>query len=347
MNVVPGQIAERKPEDAEAAIRPGPLRFAIMIILVLLAVAATTLAIVFLVPDGSDYARASGLKHQRLASLPSPKIVLIGGSNLAYGIDSAILEQETKCPVVNMGMNGYLGARLMLAEATPFLKKSDIVVISLEYQNFFNSIDGNNTDQLMLAKANPEVWSYLSPQQQWRAIVGLPLVAQQKLFRLIRSAMSFNDGSNFDMSEQIETFAGFNKYGDLTSHLALEWPYDDTDRFELSKRTPDPDIVPLLQSFTAKMSERGVKTIYSYSPLKRDFYQAHEKAIDALHARMTAGGAVTVPQPPTTFVYDSPLFFDSIYHLNVKGRPLRSKQLAADIRNAVFRGGDCATGPRG
>jgi hypothetical protein len=39
------------------------------------------------------------------------------------------------------------------------------------------------------------------------------------------------------------------------------------------------------------------------------------------------------------------MFFDSIYHLNAKGRAIRSKQLAEAIRRAVFNGGDCAIGP--
>ncbi len=330
---------------AGMAMPPGPLRFVLMILLVLLAVAATTLGIAFLVPDGNDYARASVLKYQRLASLQGPKIVVIGGSNLAYGIDSAMLEKETKCQVANMGMNGHLGARFMLEEATPYLKKSDIVVISFEYQNFYNRVDGVATDQFMLAKANPEAWSHLTLQQKWDGIAGLPLVAQQKIFRLARSMITWGESPQTILNEKIETLAGFNEYGDLIAHLELEWPFGDTDRFDLSGRKIDPDIIPLLQSFAARMRERGVSVVYSYSPLQRDFYEEHKKAIADLHERLAAAAPLVVVHPPETLAYDRSMFFDSIYHLNAKGRAPRSKQLATDIRRAVLNGGDCATGP--
>lgn len=345
MNVAVNKILSSSLKGDRMDIPPGPKRFIAMIFLVLLGVAATMLAIVFLVPDGNDYARASVLKHDRLTSLSSPKIVLIGGSNLAYGIDSAVIEQETKCPVVNMGINGYLGSRFMLEEVTRDLRKSDIAVISFEYQNFYNSVEGISTDQLMLAKANPRLWSSLTLMQKLRAIASLPLAAQQKIFRIIKSATPKSVNEAVDLTEKIETYSGFNKFGDLTSHLQYEWPYDDVDRFELSSRTIDSTILPLLQSFADRLGQRGVHVVYSYSPLKRDFYEIHEQAIATLHKRVSAARPLTVLHPPATLVFDAPMFFDSIYHLNAKGRAVRSRLLAQDIRRAVFNGGDCATGP--
>jgi hypothetical protein len=231
----------------------------------------------------------------------------------------------------------------MLEEVTRDLRKSDIAVISLEYQSFYNSPEGFSTDHLMLAKANPDIWSSLTFEQKRNAIATLPLAAQQKIFRILRSATPRNEGA--DLSDKIETYSGFNKFGDLTSHLQLEWPYEDTDRFELSSRTINPTVLPLLQSFSKKLGERGVHVVYSYSPLKRDFYETHKRAIATLHERLSSAPPLAVLHPPATLVFDAPMFFDSIYHLNAKGRAVRSRLLAQDIRRAVFNGGDCATGP--
>src|SRR5688500_9034323 len=62
--------------------------------------------VVFLVPEGNDYGLATVLKHDRLARDVPRKIVFIGGSNLAFGMDSGMVEKATGLPVVNMGMNG-------------------------------------------------------------------------------------------------------------------------------------------------------------------------------------------------------------------------------------------------
>ncbi len=322
-----------------------PVRFAAMMLLLGLGAIVAIVAIFLVVPDGNDYARVSILKHNRIASLPSPKIVLIGGSNLAYGVDSRILEQETKCPVVNMGMNGHLGVRFMLDEATPYLKKSDIVVISFEYENFFSSVYGHFPDQLMISKTNPRSWSHLAWWQKLGALAQLPMVAQQKVFRVIRSYVSMNQIPEDELVGRVEQYSGFNEYGDLTSHLDKEWTYPDTDRFDLSSLTMDSNIIPELRSFTERMNRMGVHTIYSYSPLKRSFYDIHKKAIDALHKRLINASPIVVPNPPKTFVFENGFFFDSIYHLNAEGRAPRTKQLGADIRDTVFRGGDCTMTP--
>src|SRR5688572_19607287 len=94
----------------------GLARLVLEVLLLVLVAMATMALFVLVVPEVNDYHRASVTKHQRLSALPSPKIVLAGGSNLAFGIDSQMIEKATGRKVVNMGMDGYLGARFLLAE---------------------------------------------------------------------------------------------------------------------------------------------------------------------------------------------------------------------------------------
>src|SRR6185503_7764309 len=56
----------------------------------------------------SPLSPATVVKHQRLVSAPSPRIILIGGSNLLFGIDSPMIEQQTRYHPVNMGLVGGL-----------------------------------------------------------------------------------------------------------------------------------------------------------------------------------------------------------------------------------------------
>jgi hypothetical protein len=331
-------------------LRPGPLRFLAMAAGVFLAVMATTYAVALLIPDANDYALASKLKHSRLALLPSPKIVLVGGSNLAYGVDSAAIERETKCRVVNMGMNGFLGARFMLHQVGPYLKKSDIVVISLEYQNFYNSVDGVPTDQFMLVKANPRLLSYLGWRQRWSAFMSALYVGQQKVFRLLREGDDFmrswlGQSKTLSLDDQlikkIEISSGFNIYGDLVSHLGVGWSYSVGDQFDLSNSTVDSNVIPLLQSFAKNMRSRGVDTIYSYSPLQRSFYNVHRQAVAILDEKLRHASPLIVSRPPLDYVFDDSLIFDTIYHLGENGRALRTQKLIDDIKRVVLKGGTC------
>ena len=60
--------------------------------------------------SGDDNYLAAVLEKDRLIrSTPSPKIVLVGGSNLAFGIDSKKIEDSLGLRVVNMGLYAKLG----------------------------------------------------------------------------------------------------------------------------------------------------------------------------------------------------------------------------------------------
>ncbi len=74
-------------------------------------------------------------KERLLKEAPSPRLVLVGGSGLAFGIDSPTLEQELggEYSVVNMGLHAGLGLDFMLNEALDGLREGDVVVLSPEY----------------------------------------------------------------------------------------------------------------------------------------------------------------------------------------------------------------------
>ena len=48
-------------------------------------------------------------KIQRLESIKEPKIILVGNSNVAFGINSKMIEDALGMPVVNLGLHGAMG----------------------------------------------------------------------------------------------------------------------------------------------------------------------------------------------------------------------------------------------
>src|SRR5215212_5179389 len=76
-------------------------------------------------------------KDRLIRDTPSPKIILVGGSNLAFGIDSHMLEDSLGVHVVNMGLYAKLGLRYMLAQVKPYIRKGDLVLVVPEYDQFF------------------------------------------------------------------------------------------------------------------------------------------------------------------------------------------------------------------
>ena len=72
------------------------------------------------------------IKYDRLKNISERKVVIIGGSSLAFGLRSDLLEQELGMPVVNFGLYANLGTKYMLAVAKDFIGKDDIVIIAPE-----------------------------------------------------------------------------------------------------------------------------------------------------------------------------------------------------------------------
>jgi hypothetical protein len=107
----------------------------------------------------SDNYLLSILEKEKLArTTPSPKILLIGGSNLAFGIDSKEIEDSLGLNVVNMGLYAKLGLKYMLAQARPYIKAGDVAVVVPEYDQFYGEYaNGDNTlnTALLLRSARP------------------------------------------------------------------------------------------------------------------------------------------------------------------------------------------------
>lgn len=328
---------------AEAKPQTNPfvdlIKFGTMLGALLAAAFLTIFAIVWLIPDGNDYALATNLKHERLENSPGRRLVLVGGSNLAFGIDSDLIEAETDFTPVNMGMNGFFGVRYMLEEVRHDVRAGDVVVIAFEWDNYVKTIEGANSDLLMILKANPAAFRYFGWKQRVRVLFsGAPYVAQQKVMRVVNEALrgSQHDES-YDVVARVERLSGFNAAGDLTSHLGVAWPYPRSEGLDLTELGIDAAVVGRIQDFAREMAERDVTVVVSYTPVMASFYREHAALIDEVHRRINEGAPGLAPRHPRDYVYEEPLFFDTVYHLNAEGRGPRTRQLIGDVDTVLAR----------
>ena len=320
--------------------RFGVIGFFLPFAALLAATLATTVAIAILVPDDGDYARASLIKHERLAVDAPKKIVLVGGSNVSFGTDSKMIEKVTGCPAVNMGMNGYFGVRFMLEEVKPYLKPGDTVVIAWEYDSYYKSVNGTNTDLLMVSKANPRVFEFLTPRQKLSALSRFPFIAQHKVIRVMGDAydnFTYMLGAEPDVPWtpvdilDIEGAGNFTPEGDLAGHLGMTWPHPPTEAIDISNSSMDQEVVPLMQAFVREMNDRGIRVMISWTPLLDTFYDRHKAEIERLNAQLATVPEFLIPRPAREYTFDKSLHFDTVYHLNDKGRAIRTAMLAEDI----------------
>src|SRR5438067_10621075 len=110
-----------------------------------------------------NYLAAIVDKHRRLAATNPPRIILVGGSNPALGVQSDRIEAALGRSVLNMSLAQGLGVDFMLNEVEHSIGSRDIVVLSIEY----NLLSGEY-DILAIQQAisyRPGSIRYLSYQQ--------------------------------------------------------------------------------------------------------------------------------------------------------------------------------------
>ena len=80
-------------------------------LLLLIEIAGITAFSYFVIGSQYQYNYQASLidKVERLTSIDEPKIILVGHSNLSFGIKSEMLEEALGMPVVNLGLHGGLG----------------------------------------------------------------------------------------------------------------------------------------------------------------------------------------------------------------------------------------------
>jgi len=101
-------------------------------------------------------------KHERLHALGAGKLVVCGGSNVAFGVDTRYLEKETGRPGVNLAMGAGLGLAFMVNEACPEIRQGDVVLFLPEYELFFESSWRGSSSLGLLLFDVPEAWESVS-----------------------------------------------------------------------------------------------------------------------------------------------------------------------------------------
>ena len=97
------------------------------------AIVGLVVLVIFVLPTPSDYLAAFADKNRMLEEKPGARAILIGGSGMAFGVDSRKISDALGMPVVNTGLHAGVGLAFMLEHVRPFVRRGDIVVLVPEY----------------------------------------------------------------------------------------------------------------------------------------------------------------------------------------------------------------------
>jgi len=278
-------------------------------------------------PYGKEYMAATIDKHRLLEQQPSPRILLIGGSNVAFGLDSAEINRRLAYNPVNMGLIVGLGVDFMLAEVEPWLRPNDVVVISLEYEFFVNGYYYGFEDALFLAiEERPENRKSLSFGNEQVLLNG----GFNGMGRILRASVSYLTGWDDPLENLNVVYKrnSFNQYGDMVAHRNLP-----PKKFELplldarGKYTTILRVINRLNLFSKVCRQKGVKVFYLFPAVPRQYFEQNKDLIDEVAMDITQDLQIQTLNTPEEMSLPVEDFFDSQYHVNSSGIKKRTDQL--------------------
>ncbi|WP_234736679.1 hypothetical protein [Tellurirhabdus bombi] len=261
------------------------------------------------------FVAASLDKENRLKNTPAPRLVFVGGSNLALGIDSRRVAAATGYTVTNMGIHAGLGLPFMLNEALHGTQKGDLVVLSIEY--FLD--EGDNKLLAQLIDVNPRAKQYLSlswlneirllGQNLQRCMSGL-------FYKLLRG----------DATDPIYNRSGFTVEGDLKEHFGKPKPRrigDDVTFLEMDYS----ENIQRINAFVKAAKAREAVVVFTFPVFPASAYKRNQKAIQHLAKQYQNKLDCPIINTPATFVLPDQYFFDTVYHLDSLGVQERTTRM--------------------
>jgi hypothetical protein len=265
-------------------------------------------------------------KLELLESTKAPRILLVGGSNVAFGINSALIQEQTGLRPVNLGLHAGLGLAVHLRLAEQHLREGDVVVLMLEYDLLStDSIDGQAETIASFVESYPEGSKFF---ESTAASNGLKSFLDRDALRSAHQWVKRARCRIFSDKPSVYRRSGFNQYGDMVAHHGQRGSLVKTGR--LPKASPQrlAQAVHILEQFTSVCRERGALVFLSFPPIPEATFQQSENEIKEIHVALEESLDIPIINIPSELVFPLDHFFDTQYHLNRVAADRRSRILA-------------------
>ena len=283
----------------------------------------------FFIPDkASQYSILGALpdKHALLKKIHVEKIIILGGSNVSFGMNSKKLEERFKKPVVNMGIHAGLGLEYIVNDIKPYIKKGDQIVLMPEYEHFYtDDFYGEMELVSMVFDIEPNSKQLLTKQQWIHLLQYIPTYSAKKIKNYIPSLLN-NKTKLVDIYHR----NSFNEYGDAYIHWELPNQTYSSATINNGNECINADIIPFLKEFKLFVKKQGA-TLYLFPPVIEQTSFNHQKIIITKIAEELKNNDIAFVSEPKNYCYPKNLFFNSYYHLNKIGVDKRTQQVIDDL----------------
>ena len=260
-------------------------------------------------------------KDSLLINTTSPRIIFVGGSNLSFGINSAVIKDSLKLNPVNTGIHAAIGLEYMMDNTLQYIEEGDIIVLAPEYAHFYGRFLYGG-EELLRIVANVDFFQIFNLKENQLKNISKYLLKY--------SFSKFKPTEYFGFKESdIYSVNSFNQYGDVYTHWEMEqkeFPsYDEkTDGYNANA-------IKLIDDFRVKLEKKGATLFVTYPSLQASSYDKNIKQIKRVEKELMNNNFELLGTPERYRMQDT-MMFNTPYHLLKKGVDFRTELLIEDIK---------------
>ncbi len=313
-----------------------------------IALVATT---IFALPSvyNETYYGALSDKYDRLnEASKKPRIIVIGGSSVALGINSELIENELyNYEVVNFGLHSELGMKAMLDLSRNGLRHGDIVVLAPELTEKSMSLYFNGDAVFKALDGRLGMFMQID-LADYPSLVGSSFdFAAEKIGYLI-SGTSPLSGRNAYQKKN------FNEYGDNLYSRQYNETYGCYDgiSFDFIARMKDDKVteyeryIEYVNDYTYYAERKGATVYYSFAPINEAAIDGgyDEESVSKFYKNLCSVLHCKVISDINSYILDEGYFYDNEFNLNDSGIDLRTVMLIDDIKRELGNTSNTAEG---
>lgn len=267
-------------------------------------------------------------KYERLKETSGKRIVLVGGSGVAFDCDSALMDDFfPSYEIVNFGMYAGLGTKAVMDLSENYIHEGDIVILSPEQgeQTFSDYFNGE-----YMWQAADGAFGMLRDlkSENFDAMLGnFPRFALEKLNYVMKGQKPQTDS--------IYQKKSFNTYGDIELDTCREniLPngYDVNQKVRFTEDVVQPEFMDYMNDWAKRLEKKGAVVWYRYCPVnKRSVEDMDDLAAYDVFLRQKLDFPVI--GNPENSLMEAEWFFDTNFHLNQPGKEVNTVQLIRDMK---------------
>ncbi|MDR1455844.1 MAG: hypothetical protein LBJ01_09350 [Tannerella sp.] len=252
-----------------------------------------------------------------------PSIILLGGSNVAFGFNSEMIQEALDLPVINTGLGVGLGLKFMLDNTSKYLAEGDILVIAPEYEHFFNKFVYGKTDLAVLFYLDPSISTDFD-MKQFKIMIDCTkdLIPLPRFFPKQINKQSYHASC-------------FNEYGDYVCHWTMpSHPYI-LHASLADFKTINTNFLDYYENAVTALRSQGIQVVIIPPSLAETSYNTIKERLLPLFSEFEKRD-LSFSISPQEFVYPDSLFFDICYHLGYEGVLIRTNQLITLMKTGGF-----------